>query len=285
MYKYIQEDLKTTDGTEGSFLIPKKIYDTLIPAVDKTLLPRELAAIYIGPNQIPGSSVDLNLVSPDSMQVRIVGEGAEIYKDDPEFTSSNIKPVKYGVRVDITREMLEDSKWNLLQRAIEIAGKEMAENETNLIISESLDSAANTVAGGAAITIANITRGIQYLRDKDYEPTDLLLGPEVLNDLQNIDTFVEANKIGNTDMLKRGFLGTLYGMNVVLFSANAAPSTTYSKYAYVIDRKHAFVIVEKRPVTTEMYKTPTHDTEGVAITQRIKTKALRTNATCKITTT
>ena len=48
----------------------------------------------------------------------------------------------------------------------------------------------------------------------------MFVGMEVLNDLRNIDTFVEANKIGNTEMLKRGFLGTIYGLNVIKFSTN-----------------------------------------------------------------
>jgi len=46
---------------------------------------------------------------------------------------------------------------------------------------------------------------MQYLDDEDYEPTTLFVGMEVINDLRNIDTFVEYSKVGNTDMLQRGF--------------------------------------------------------------------------------
>lgn len=277
----IKEFLQTGIGTEGSLLIPKKIHDRLIEAVDKALIPRSEAAIVFGPADIPGSSIDVDLETPDSLRVREVGEGAEIPLDNAEYTSFNMKPKKYGVAIRITRELLEDSKWNLLDRNVMRAGKEMGENENSLVISDALDNATNTVAGGAAITIANITRAMQYLEDSDYTPTTLFVGNEVLNDLRNIDTFVEANKVGNTEMLTRGFLGTIYGLNVIRVSTNAGMTTTT---AYVTDRDQAYVIAEKRPLTTEGFDLATQDMTGTVCTQRIKVRQLRADAICKVTT-
>lgn len=283
--KAIKELLSTGMATEGQFLIPRKIHDTLIEEVDKNLIPRTEAAMYFGPAEIPGSSIDVNLVSPNNMNVRIVAEGAEIPIDESAYTYFNLKPEKWGVALRITREMLEDGKWNLLQHNLMVSGKRFAENESKLILQDALDNATNTVSGGAAITIANITRAMQYLDDEDYTPTTLFVGMEVLNDLRNIDTFVEANKVGNTDMLDRGFLGTIYGLNVIKFSTNAAPSSTYSKYAYVTDRMHAYVIAEKRPVTVENFEMPVYDMSAASVTQRIKVRQLRADAIAKITTT
>jgi len=283
--KYVHELLQTGLGTEGQLLIPRKIHDTLIEEVDKVLIPRSEAALYFGPGDIPGSSIDIDKVTPNKMDVRVVGEGAQFPIDQTQYTSTNLKPVKYGISIRITKEMLEDAKWNLLQHNIKIAGKRMAENETNLIIANALDSATNTVTGGAAITIANITRAMQYLDDEDYTPTTLFVGMEVLNDLRNIDTFIEANKVGNTEMLQRGFLGTIYGLNVLKFSTNAAPSTTYSKYAYITDRMHAYMIAEKRPVSVENFELPVYEMSAANISQRIVVSELRPKAICKITTT
>ncbi len=282
--KAVKELLSTGLGTEGQLLIPRKIHDTLIDEVDKNLIPRSEAAMYFGPAQILGSSYDVDTVNPRQMSIRIVAEGAEIPIDQSAYSSFNLKPVKWGVSLRITKEMQEDSKWDLMAHNIRVLGKRFAENETSLILSDALDNATNTVTGGAAITIANITRAIQYLDDEDYSATTLFVGMEILNDLRNIDTFVEANKVGNTEMLQRGFLGTIYGLNVLKFSTNAAPSTTYSKYAYVTDRMHAYVIAEKRPVTVENFEMPSHDMSAAAATQRIKVRHLRAEAIAKITT-
>ena len=281
--KYVAELLSTDIGTEGQLLIPRKIHDTLIEETMKALIPRTEAAIYVGPAQVPGSSYDLDTTDVNQISVRIVAEGGEIVLDEDQYSSTNIKPVKYGVAIKITREMKEDAKWSLLERNIRKAGIRFAENETALILT-ALQGCTSNISGGAAITIANVTRGMQYLDDNDYNPTTILVGPEVLNDLRNIDTFVEANKVGNTDMLTKGFLGTVYGMNVIKFSANAAPTTTYSKYAYVIDKDEAYIIVEKRPVTVENFSLPNYDMEGSACTQRIAVSLIRDLACCRIST-
>jgi len=279
--QYVKELLSTATGVEGSLLIIKKIFDTLIDEAAKKLIPRSEAAYYIGPGEVPGSSIDIDLMVENSMDVRIVAEGSEVALDQVSYTSSNYKPVKYGVAVRITRELLEDAKWNMLQHNIMIAGRRFAENENALVIA-ALDAASNTVTGGAAITIPNITRAMQYLNDADKDPTTFAVGMEVLNDLRNIDTFVDFQKVGNTDMLTKGFLGNILGMNVVQVSTNAGMTTTSS---YVFDNKFAYVIVEKRPMTVENFDLPTYDMSGAAITQRLTVGSLRANAIAKITTT
>jgi|TARA_R100001530_G_scaffold62534_3_gene45027 HK97 family phage major capsid protein len=279
----IKELLSTGTGTEGSLLIPKKIFDTLIGEVGKNLIPRSEAALFIGPAQIPGSSVDINRMVEQSMNVREVAEGAEIPLDEAEYNNLNIKPKKYGVAIRITKELMEDSQFPLLQRNIQLAGQRLAENENSRILL-AINGASNVVAGGAAITINNIARAIQHLEDNDYSGTSLLVGPEIAHDLRLIDTFVEADKAGNTQMMSTGFIGTIYGMNVIRFSANAAPATTYTTTAWVLDNRHAYVIAEKRAITVENFELPTFDMRGSAITHRFESAILRDNAVAKITT-
>ena len=280
--QYLREYLSTGVGTEGQLLIPRKIADVLVGETDKALIPRSEAAQLFGPGDIPGSSIDIDLDVENSMDVREIAEGTEIFQDEAEYTSINIKPKKYGVAIRITKELMEDSKFNLIEGQVKTAGKRFAENENALVISDALDQAANTVSGGAAITIANITRAMQYLDDADKNPTTLFVGMEVLNDLRNIDTFVEANKSGNTDMLTRGFIGTVYGLNVIRVSTNAGMTTTS---AYVTDRDEAYYIAEKRPITVEAISKPELDLEGAVLTCRIAINTKRTNAIAKITTT
>lgn len=278
--QYVKELLSTGTGTEGSLLIEKTIYDSIVEEADKELIDRSLAALYFGPESINGSSIDVDLVNPDTMDVREVAEGADIVVDQVTYTSFNMKPVKYGVGLRITREMLEDGKWNLLEHNARYAGKRMAENETALIISDALDNATNTVAGGASVTIANITRAIQYLEDNDYQGSDMLVGREVYNDLRNIDTFVEADKSGSTELLSTGRKAVVYGLSVRGVSTNAGMTTTT---AYVFDRRFAFAIAEKRRLTVENFELPSHDMSAASVTQRIKVRQVRAQAIAKIT--
>ena len=76
---YVKELLSTDTGTEGTLLIPKKIHATLIEEVDKALIPRSEAALYIGPAMIPDSSYDFIMEEEKKIDVRLVAEGAEIW--------------------------------------------------------------------------------------------------------------------------------------------------------------------------------------------------------------
>jgi len=281
--KYVKELLSTGIATEGSLLIAKKIHDKLVEEVSKRLIPRTEAALVIGPSMIPGSSIDVDREDPNSLSIRQIGEGADITLDNQSYDSVNIKPKKYGVGIRITAEMLEDGKWNLLERNIMTAAKRFAENETKLVITQ-LDSAATTNAGGATYTIADLTTQLQDLEDNDYNPTTLLMGNEVLHDLRNVDTFVEANKLGSREMMETGFVGTIYGLNAIRFSTNAAPSSTYSKYAYVFDNSEAYYIVEKRPITVERFDLQSNDMKAASVTQRLAVQIIRTQAVSKTTT-
>jgi HK97 family phage major capsid protein len=280
-FNKIKEYITTGDATPGTLLIPKLIMPTLVDAVEKALVPREMAAWV--KSGFEGSSFSVNLVTPNIIKIRNVAEGGEIPLDATAFTSVTFSPKKYGVAIRITREMMEDSQFDILSANLREVGRRFAEKETELILT-ALDGASTTVSGGAALTIANITAGILGVHNYDYNPTDMLVGFEVLNDLQNIDTFVEADKAGNTTLMSSGFVGNIFGMNVAKFSTNAAPSSTYAKYAYLFDRSQAYGIAIKRDVTVENFTLPSNDMEAAAVTQRIDVQLLRSIAVAKITT-
>lgn len=284
--KYVKEatnilDKSTATVASGALLEETRIYDTLISAVRKKLIGRQFARLVLGPEAVPGGSIDINLQTPESMTVFKVSEGAEVPLDTEAYTTFTVTPSKYGVRILINDEMSEDSKFDLLRLNIETAGYKLADNEDTLIINE-LDTASsnagNTVTGGTAATISDILTAAKNLRDNRYQGKVLLLGSEVLLDLQQIDTFVEADKVGNRDTLANGFQGRIYGLDVV-FSHNVD-----SKSAYVIDPDHAFMLVEKRPITMETYRDAARGSTIVVVTQRIAARRIREEAVSKITT-
>lgn len=278
----INEYISRADGTPGTLLIPKLIMPELIREQEKALIPREMASRVWGPSQISGSSFTINLETPNTMSVRQVGEGAEVPLDNIDFETVTFTPVKYGVAIRITREMMEDAQFDLKSINMGTSGKRFAENETDLVLGQ-LDLANSTVAGGAAITLANIAESIFNVEDQDYDPTDYLIGNEVHQDLMNIDTFIDANKAGNTDLMSRGFVGTIFGKNVSRFSTNAGANAVATS-SYMFDRSQAYGIAIARDITMENVTMPTFDMEGAVFTQRIDVKVLRTKSISKITT-
>src|SRR3990167_3835203 len=282
----IKEYLSTGTGTAGTLLIPQLILPTLQAEVEKTLLDRSLAKWVLGPSQMAsqGGSFNYNQVVRNTGKVREVGEGAEVPLDSLDYETVTFTFRKYGVAVRITREMMEDSQFELFRSNLGGLGRRFAENETKLVL-EALDGASTTVTGGAAITIANIMTAVFNLEEDDFSPTDIICGNEVMQDLRQIDTFAEADKWGGVTTNQTGILGRVYGLNVRRFSSNAAPATTHSRRAYVVDKEEAYGIAIKRDVSVEGFMLPTYDMEGAVITQRLDVRLLRSEAVGLITTT
>lgn len=273
----------TAGSSTGSYLIPRTLYNTLIMAVRKKLVLRALAAKVIGPASIPGSSVDISLQTRDSMEVHRITEGAVIPLDAETYSGFNLKPIKYGIRIMMSREMEEDSLYDVMAMNVETAGYELADNEEALIIA-TLDTGSGqtdstrVANSNATLPISDITAAMQGVEEENYNATHMVIGVEVANDLRNIDTFVEADKAGISDPSKR-LIGTIFGMKVIVSNNVSA------KYAYVLDANAAFVIAEKRPVTIEKYFDYSRDTHFAVATQRFVTRYLRSGAIARIVTT
>jgi N4-gp56 family major capsid protein len=188
--------------------------------------------------------------------------------------------------------MTEDAKFPMLEWNLKQAGYQMARKLDSLIMAQIeaasavTDGAANgepdwsaarTVAGGTAVTLANISTAVKNLQTYDYEPDYLIVSPAVADDIRNIDTFHEADKSGSREMFERGMIGRIMGMRVIMSSQVTA------NYAYVIDSRHALCLAEKRPITVERYNQANVDLVGLAVSARWGVRYLRPGASALIT--
>jgi len=276
----------SANSATTSYLVPRRLLNKVIQAARKKLLLRGLAAMTFGPADIPGRTLVIpfqsEITSNNAMSVDRVGEGGEIPLTQTEFENKTITPVKYGARVGVVKELMEDGITNLISYHAELAGYEFADNEESLIVS-ALDSgttaSSHTVANSnATLPISDITAAMQQIEADNYEPTHMIIGVEIANDLRNIDTFVEADKSGVNNP-SNSLIGQIFGMKV-LVSNNVS-----AKLAYIIDAKHAFIVSEKRPLTVERYMDYARDTQFVVVTQRFAADYWRANAMSEITTT
>src|SRR3990167_1450430 len=282
------QELLTRGGAPEQILTD--IYRTVTEAVKTPLIGTDLLAMRLGPGDIPGTTLNLVHQTKNSMIVEKVAEGAEVPIHTEGTFSYNVSPIKWAVRPLITKEMIEDSLFAVVERNLREAGYQMGRNlDRNVILSSLRAGTGNTVTGGASINLANIASAINNLETNDYVATDYVIGPSVAQDIRNIDTFVEANKAGvvnPTDSL----IGTIFAMNVRRTNnlANATDSI-------VLDRGQSLIYAEKRPLTVDRYSDVTRQLEGVVLSMRIDFKTIpdtsqagpsyTTNAISLITTT
>jgi len=276
----------SANSASTSYLIPRTLLPSVMNAVRKKLILRGLAARVFGPSSIPGRTLVIpmqsEITSNTALPVDLTGEGAEIAMGQTQFESLTLTPVKYAIRVGVTKEMMEDGIMDLISYHSELAGYEFADNEEALIVSQ-LDAAdtasSNSVANSnATLPISDITEAMQNLEASNYNPTHMIVGAEVANDLRNIDTFNEAQRTGGASAVNQRLVGSIFGMKVIVSNNVSA------KLAYVIDANHAFVIAEKRPITVERYTDYARDSGFLVVTQRLAVSYLRSKAVSEITT-
>jgi len=266
-------------STGSNVLAPTVVYRTLQEAVRKNLVFRPMAALLIGPNEIPGPAVKISLQDPDSLIVHEVAEGAELPFAQETYSQVTLTPVKYGVTIGITREMIEDSQFSVVEKNAATAGYALADKEDSLVADDLSTNAGSTVTGGATLSLANITEAMEDLEAAGYMATDMIVGTEVASDIRNLAGLTTANLSITSSDLMVSLLGNIFGMNVVV-SRNVT-----AKNALLIDRNHAYAIAEKRPVTLERFDDFMRDTHHVVATIRLATGVLQSSAIAKITTT
>jgi len=265
-------------STGSNVLAPTMVYRTLQEAVRKNLVFRPLAGLLIGPNEIPGPAVKVSLQDPESMVVHEVAEGAELPYGQETYSQITLTPVKYGVTIGITREMIEDSQFSVVEKNAATAGYALADKEDSLVADALSSGAGSTVTGGATLSLANLTEAMEDLESSGYTATDLIVGTEVAADIRNLAGLNSANLSITSSDLQVRLLGNIFGMNVIV-SRNVT-----AKHCLVIDRNHAYAIAEKRPVTLENFDDFMRDTNHTVATIRIATSVLRSSAIAKITT-
>ena len=252
------------------------IYGTVTEAVRTKLIGTNLIALRLGPGDIPGTTLDLVHQTRNTLSVAKVGEGAEIPVSTEDTFRYQVSPEKWGTRPLVTREMIEDSLFAVMERQLKEAGYQFARSvDRNNILLALRQGRGTANTGAASITVANITKNIYDLESNDYVATDAVMGAEVAQDVRNLDTFTEANKAGVNNPSK-SFIGNIFGMN--LWQTNNLTSTfgasTNNTDFVVLDRNHALVYAEKRPLTVDRYNDVTRQLEGIVLSARLDCRAI-----------
>jgi len=250
-----------------------KVLDVIWEAAKPNLVGRELAVVVA--QDVPILKVPRAKLS----KAYEVAEGAEIPVGTEDYDSVTLTPKKYGVRPLISREMVEDAEWDVIEYQLAEAGRAMADLETEKIIAQMISDAGNSVAAGTGGTLA-YTDVVNILREcltDDFTPDVLAVHPSELADLLKDTAIHKAIDWGGPAVAPTGKVANLLGMKVLV--STKVPSGT----ALVVDSKHAGVLFIRRDISAEDYEDPVKDLAGVAVTSRWAYSTLRTEAIGKVT--
>jgi len=250
-----------------------KVLDVVWEAAKPNLIGRELAVVVA--QDLPSLKVPRAKLS----KAYEIAEGAEIPVGTEDYDSVTLTPKKYGVRPLISREMIEDAEWDVIEYQLAEAGRAMADLETEKIILEMISDAGNSVAAGTSGTLAyaDVVNILKECMIDEFVPDVLAIHPSEFADLLKDAAIQKAMDWGGPAVAPTGRIANLLGMRV-LVSTKVTSGT-----ALVVDSKHAGVLFIRRDVTVEEYEDPVKDLAGVAVTARWIYDTLRANAIGKVT--
>lgn len=250
-----------------------KVLDVVWEAAKPNLIGRELAVVVA--QDLPSLKVPRAKLS----KAYEIAEGAEIPVGTEDYDSVTLTPKKYGVRPLISREMIEDAEWDVIEYQLAEAGRAMADLETEKIILEMISDSGNSVVAGTSGTLAyaDVVNILKECLIDEFAPDVLAVHPSEFADLLKDAAIQKAMDWGGPAVAPTGRIANLLGMRV-LVSTKVTSGT-----ALVIDSKHAGVLFIRRDVTVEEYEDPVKDLAGVAVTARWIYDTLRPNAIGKVT--
>lgn len=250
-----------------------KVLDIVWEAAKPNLIGRELVTV------MAKDQPSIKIPRAKLSKAYEVAEGAEIPIGTEDYDSVTLTPKKYGVRPLISREMVEDAEWGVIQYQLAEAGRAMADIETEKIITQMISDAGNSASAASAGTLAyaDVADMIKLIMSDNFNADVLAVHPSEFADLLKDTAIQKAMEWGGPAVAPTGRIATLLGMRV-LISTKVASGTVL-----LVDSKHAGVLFIRRDITAEDYEDPVKDLAGVAVTARWAYATLRANAIGKIT--
>ena len=250
-----------------------KVLDVVWEAAKPNLIGRELCVV------IAQDAPSIKVPRAKLSKAYEVAEGAEIPVGTESYESVTLTPKKYGIRPLISREMVEDSEWDVIEYQLAEAGRAMADLETEKIVSQMISDAGNSVSAATSGTLAygDVVNILKECLIDNCSPDVLAIHPSELADLLKDSAIQKAMDWGGSAVAPSGKVPMLLGMRV-LVSTKVTSGT-----ALVVDSKHAGVLFIRRDITAEDYEDPVKDLAGAAVTARWAYATLRAEAIGKVT--
>lgn len=214
-------------------------------------------------------------------------------------TALKLEPSEVGAGVSVSKQAVERAFVNLLEDATRELGEALAQKE-DLDIGTALTAATtNALYGGNATGTADIESGdvltptlfakaILYVRDDNFNPTDIVIAPEQQWQLGTASQFTNAATFGGRELITTGYVPQYLGVkiwtstNVPSGAAGAGTDVPYH-VCVVMDSKRAGAIAVKRNPTIETKYEPLERKHKIAATMEYAVGLLNDAAVCTIT--
>ena len=275
-------ELLLTEAIESTTLIQTEVYKTVMEGAQPAICMREALPTI----NMTSKSMDI-VKRPAGRYAGEVAEGAEIPIKNDDYSKATFTAKKYGERPLITKELIEDSQFDVIAMEIQAAGRAIENTLNQVGLTELLDDAGlEHDTAGSNQGIKAVAAAIGVMKKQNYIPTDIILAP--LAESMVMKEFVPTGYTG-ADAVMAGRLPNMLGLNV--HNCNVTDASGTYTWDYDADGEIGMILIDKfncgaigmrRDITIEKYDDPIRDLMGMSVTARFDVDSLQTNAICRV---
>jgi HK97 family phage major capsid protein len=286
----VSEALTTADA---NILIPKVVSQVVAEAAE----PLYLASQFFQKVQL-NEGRSMEFIHFGAIRAFEIGEGQEYPNQTLNLTnqgigSVDVKVKKYGLKVQITDEMISDSQWDVIGLHLKAAGRAMARKKEEVIFEE-FNKHGHVVFDAQAFT-----------PDQDGYPTGRGFDGEyngtlTAEDIIDMAVSIMAAGFTPTDIVMHPLCWSLFAKNAALEGSSVAafgqgsvsfdprnfntsnalglsvifsPFIPFDQVAktfdfYIVDRNNVGIILVKDDISTEQFDDPLRDIQTLKVKER-----------------
>lgn len=282
----LAEFLHKSTVTGATYLVPDKLYDTLIFYSKETdKVPVISLAVA---ERWQGGDLTVAIVNDATYKPKEFASGGQIPTETIETMLPKIVPISFGIHIPIGQDLIEDGQWDLVEFHTRQAAKAMGEKATSLALAVLV---ASTDGWGSVNTGDGDSGETKWMGSGDTgisEAIDLNLADNWISNTVITSgepwthSISETLPAGSTYMpVKPSFTHCINDIDVLLH-INATDLTATRLLTLVFDRNNALLTGRKRWMQIENYGNPVQDLFGAVVTARQDSVSIYDDAVCKI---
>lgn len=290
----VTEALTTADA---NILIPKVISQVIVEAAE----PLYLASQFFQRVFIEGPGRSMEFIHFGAIRAFEVAEGQEYPEQTLNIAGQTLSPTvdvkvkKYGLKVQITDEMISDSQWDVIGLHLRAAGRAMARKKEEVIFDE-FNKHGHVVFDAAlyspgddgyptgrgfsgeyngTLTAEDMVDMAVSIMSAGFTPTDIIMHPlcwalfakNALLDLPgtNIAAFGQGQYFRDP---KEFNTNNSLGLNIIFSPYVPFDQVGKTFDFYIIDRNNVGVLLVKDEISTEQFDDPLRDIQTLKVKER-----------------
>jgi hypothetical protein len=288
-------DLLLTEGIESTTLIQTEINRTIIEGSEPAKCFRNAVPVFT----MNANTMQMN-IGETGTYAPIVAEGAEIPINNQTYTARTWTSKKFGERPMITREMVDDSLFSVVELEVRKTGYRIENTLNQWMLSVMLDGAGNNhdiaAAAGVIGGIVAVMAARQANLTDGYTSDTIIMHPACTTYLYK--DFVPGYNPLSLGYVASGQLPSVMGCRVfecgvsctstsLPFKVAAANSdwsgpTDEKMGGLIFDSKNCGGIGMRQDTRVERYSDPVRDLIGMSVTMRAACQYAVANSICTI---